>query len=190
MMSLRGCWRVVKLTEIQKKGKPYCFFPTSYAVKEFLVDFLGFPIDALVLDLTYGEGRFWYFTKFKVFGMDIRRLKWVYEPLVFVRDSLTNIWKYPYLLSQDYDLIVVDPPFSRYKHRRYFYKVIGNDDYPLELIRFAYQLARFLKKPLFVHYKEPIELGGRGADDAFTMVSYYKRCCGLVVSWFGVWFFG
>jgi len=172
----------VKLWEIQKLGGVCVKYPTSCILKWFLTKYLRLPERALVLDLTYGEGRFWYATNYLVYGVDIKRLAWVKEPFVFIKDSLYNIWGYPDVVSQPFDLVVVDPPFTKHKHRRTHYRVSGSLKEAYNMVLFAIDLAQTLGKPLLVHFREPINW----ADYGFFLESYSRYASGLLCGWFGL----
>jgi len=119
--------------DIQKKGGRAAKYPVSYLITQLLRS-----VNARrILDLTYGEGRFYAYSKPPfLHGIDIQRLKWIVTPDIFERKSLFDICE----LERSYDIIVVDPPFTRYKHSRKKHYTI-RDSSPEAMINHACKIA-------------------------------------------------
>jgi len=104
----------VDQNQIQKKGPRACKYPASY-----IINFLLKQINAKrILDLTYGEGRFYAYARPDyIVGIDIQKLNWIAKPDKFIQTSLFNIQK----MDDDFDVVVVDPPFSKKRMKDRFH---------------------------------------------------------------------
>jgi 23S rRNA U2552 (ribose-2'-O)-methylase RlmE/FtsJ len=125
--------------------------------------------DLVVIDLTYGVGRFYRVAKKRIkliIGVDIDKHKWEVEPSIFyqmpcqlfVGKVLNEI-----VLPSTVNLIVVDPPWSHEKRGKaaqhlgisslpYHIKYINTKS----IIDAAIRLAKHLNTLLLYRYKEPL----------------------------------
>lgn len=141
----------------------------SYDIIEYILNTL-FPMrhDLIILDLTYGKGRFYRKTRHrirKLIAVDIYRHEWEVKPDVFhqmpcqyfTTGVIENKIQIPPV-----DLIVVDPPWNREKRgkttvdvgiARMPYHMYVNSTY---IIYTGVKLARHLNTLLLYRYKEPL----------------------------------
>jgi len=167
---------IIRQTDVQRRGGPCSKYPVSCVVRDLLGQAgLLRPFEPVrIIDLTYGQGIWWYALKGKaiVAGIDIRKLDWVVRPRWF-KISLAQAWdnwieEALKALGGRVDIIAVDPPWQecirgngcrgREIGGRYHYRAsraIGNPELILESAR---RLAGRLGAPLLYHFKHP--LGG------------------------------
>ena len=146
--------RVVHQVEIQKQGGSCAKYPSSCIVRQLLdsAGLLQFGRTLNVLDLTYGQGIFYYSIglKVKVYGFDIHRLVWVTKPFAFYNTSCEK-WKKVLPSSIGFDLVVVDPPWSIYRRgwekRGHYY---GNGSFVL-CVTEAVKASEHYNAPLLLH---------------------------------------
>jgi len=105
---------IVDQRDIQRRGGRCAKYPTSCLIHDMLERLLrkqGLrPEDLVVLDTTYGEGRFYgAWRPYRLIACDIRRWEWVVRPDVFVRAPSWSCWRK--LGLESVDLVVVDPPW-------------------------------------------------------------------------------
>ncbi len=144
--------KVVSQTEIQKMGGECSRFPVSCLIRDMLIESgILKPFKTIeVLDLTFGEGRFWgAIPQARVWGFDIRKLKWYKKPYVFFMESCENWKKHRNIIRNKFDLVVVDPPFTIYKQRREHYEDGGMLSMILNEGRKA---SEYFNVPLLVHF--------------------------------------
>ena len=125
-------------------------YPVSCLLQRLLVEAgLLQPFRPIrVLDLTFGEGRFWRaLPQAIVYGFDVRRLRWHSRPYRFWQESCE---KWTRVRDEKFDLVVADPPFSPYKReKRGHYKANGS----VALILYeAWKAARYFHAPLLIHF--------------------------------------
>ena len=145
---------IIQQSELRKKGGFCAKYPSSCVVRMLLKDAGLFkPFKTIkVLDLTFGQGIFYYSFKsvVQVYGFDIKRLNWVTKPYKFFNMSCDK-WKKK--IDEDhFDLIVVDPPFSPYDRgweRRLHYKDNGNISLCLTE---ALKAAEKYNAPMLIHF--------------------------------------
>ena len=148
--------------DVQRRGGCFSKYPTSFVVC-YLLRRYGIR---KVLDVTYGEGRFYYLCKDEVIvvGSDPVKREWVAAPREFhqlnvfqfygmVRDGALRLPKV--------DAVVADPPKwtrnATYRRSAFNY-IIGT---PELIIEYASRIARLTKTTyLLTHYKDLVELDG------------------------------
>jgi hypothetical protein len=151
--------------DIQKKGGPYVKFPTSYIICSML-----FRYDLKnVLDITYGEGRFYRTCRDNIvlIGSDPERWDWVVKPDLFYQFNVFYLYN---LLSKEkikfplrkVDVVVVDPPRwtakAKYNKREMFNNLVGTPDL---IIQFAGKIAKELNiRYILVHYRAMVQIEG------------------------------
>jgi len=150
----------IRQQDIQKRGGKAARYPSSYIVKMLLQQL--FPsLNIKVCDVTYGEGRFYalFAHRLKLLvANDIRRLRWIVKPDVFFKGPS---WKLLDKLLQhqltDFDVVVVDPPFSPYARgleKRYWYLPSNAKGTPIRIINDAIYIAQKLSVPyVLIHYR-------------------------------------
>ena len=139
-----------------------CKYPYGVMVK-LLLEEAGLQ-PRTVLDLTYGEGKFWScYRPSYLAGFDVRRLDWVVEPDVFVKGPSWSAW---YHVREGrvprVDLIAVDPPWQRSAlgrsarlsvGGRWWYRTSKGVGTPKQILESAARLSSALRVPLLVHYE-------------------------------------
>jgi len=143
----------------------------SYEIVDYILAKL-FPnrSDLVIVDLTYGLGRFYRYSRKRIkqiIAVDIAKYSWEVAPTVFYEMPcqvfVEKIIKNEIALPGNIDLVVVDPPWSHEK-RGVVPKDVGYAMMPYHLkhvdsksiIDATLQLARHLHAPLLYRYKEPI----------------------------------
>lgn len=178
--------KVIDQRDVQRGG--LCVkFPVSCVIRDLLVE-AGVlkPFTVLrVLDLTFGEGRFWgAIPQAKVWGFDVRKLNWVRKPYVFFNDSC-GMWKERVgMLS--FDLVVVDPPFMPYRRgqeRRKHYE--DNGCIPL-ILREGEKAALYFKCPLLIHFMWKVVPFGFKVLSEVWFKPFTRYLNSRYHSWFGV----
>ncbi|MCE4601251.1 MAG: hypothetical protein F7C38_06790 [Desulfurococcales archaeon] len=147
--------QVIHQVEVQRKGGPCAAYPSSCIVRDLLNEAgLLKPFEPLkVLDLTYGQGIFYYSirSRVRVYAFDIRLLNWIVKPYMFYEKSCEH-WKRVGLESEAFDLVVVDPPFSPYNRgweKRGHYRDNGS----IALCMYeALKASEHFNVPLLVHF--------------------------------------
>jgi hypothetical protein len=141
----------------------------SYDIVEYILNVL-FPgrRDLIILDLTYGKGRFYRKVRHRIgrlIGVDIYRHDWEVRPDVFYQMSCqefaSRVIRGEIELPRA-DLIVVDPPWDTKKRglsavpglRRMPYHVYAN---PASIVYAGVALAKRLSAPLLYRYVEPLK---------------------------------
>jgi len=139
--------RRVDQRDIQKRGGRAAKYPVSYLITQLLRSINAHKI----LDLTYGEGRFYAYSKPSfLHGIDIQQLKWIVTPDIFEQKSLFDIYE----LERTYDVVVVDPPFTPHKHKKREHYTI-KDSSPEAMISHACKVAKNNNIPyVLVHSRE------------------------------------
>jgi hypothetical protein len=148
---------------VQERGGDFARYPSSYVVCSLLRRY-GLR---RVLDVTYGEGRFYRlcFPELEIIGADPMKWSWVVKPKQFYQMNVFQL----YLMLRDgkiqlepIDVVVVDPPKWNinvsYNRRDMYNYIIGT---PKLIIEYAAKVAQLLKtRHLLVHYRELLKLEG------------------------------
>jgi len=149
--------------DIQSRGGDFSKYPSSYIVCNLLRRY-GLR---RVLDVTYGEGRFYKLCRYgvEIIGADPVKRRWVVKPNQFYQMNVFQL----YLMLRDgklsidpVDAVVVDPPRWNtdvvYRKRDMFNFLIGT---PKLIIEYASKVASLIRSPyLLVHYRELMKLEG------------------------------
>jgi len=148
--------RIVDQREIQRRGGVCAKIPTACIVAS-LIDSAGIGRDIVVLDLTYGEGRFWAATKPRLLiGADIRVYNWVVDPDIFIKKPAWAAWRIVANLGVRVDIVAVDPPWVHHGSdiRRQFGTVLALGT-PEIILESALRAANGLgARYMLVHYKK------------------------------------
>jgi hypothetical protein len=150
---------------IQRLGGECARYPSSYVVCNLLRRY-GLR---RVLDVTYGEGRFYRLCRSYLqllVAADPVRWRWVTRPDVFYQYNV--FYLYTQLrtggldLPRDLDAVVVDPPrwteWATYRRRPMFNFVVGS---PRLIVEYGARVASLLGvRHLLVHYRELPKLDG------------------------------
>jgi hypothetical protein len=149
--------------EIQKRGGYYAVYPSSYIVCSLLKKYNM----ARILDVTFGEGRFYKLCYYgiRITGVDPVKRDWKVSPNSFIQMNvfqLYNAISTKQLTLNGFDVVVVDPPkwtkSTKYKKREMFNYIIGT---PELIIEYASKIAGLLMVPyILVHHKRIINLQG------------------------------
>ena len=109
---------VVDQRDIQRRGGVCAKFPVSCLIRDMLKE-IGFQLEKLVvLDVTYGEGRFYGAWRPRLLlGSDIRIHRWIVKPDWFTICTSWSVWNRVQKLGIKPDLVVVDPPWFSFTHR-------------------------------------------------------------------------
>jgi len=147
-----------------------------HGVKSFeIVDLLlskVFPNrgDLVVVDLTYGYGRFYRLARKRIeyiIGVDIEKHEWEVAPSIFYQMPcqvfVEKVIRNEIVLPSKVNLVVVDPPWSHEKRGK-IAQQIGVSSMPYHLkhidsrsiIDAATKLAKHLSTLLLYRYKEPL----------------------------------
>jgi len=164
---------------IQRIGGNFTKYPSSYVVCKLLRDY-GLK---RVLDVTYGEGRFYRlcFPELEIIGADPVKRDWVVKPRQFYQMNIFQL----YLMIRDgkiqlpyVDAVVVDPPRWNtevvYRRRDMYNYIIGT---PRLIIEHAAKVVHLLRaKHLLVHYRELINIENFSPVHIveFTWIARYK----------------
>jgi len=143
----------IKQTDIQKLGGLYHKYPAS----KIVADMIG-KLGDIVIDVTYGKGRFYAIYRPKVLvGVDVKKWKWIVTPDKFYNCTtwqFYNMLRYRDIDINHADIVVADPPrWHNNEHRRSEYNfIIGS---PKLIIYYAYNIAELLNaRYLFLHYNK------------------------------------
>jgi len=157
--------------EIQGKGGKAAKFPSGYIVSKLLGE-----IEACyVLDVTYGEGRFYGYKKpsFLV-GCDPKIWSWIVTPDVFIKAPVWHLNPTLTILNIPFDVLVVDPPkWSNvsYNRRDMFDFVLTDSE---TILKYAYQLAKNLDIPyMLIHYNKILDYGEIVKKIEFRYIARY-----------------
>jgi len=147
--------------QVQRYGSDFAKYPSSFVVCSLLRRYNL----RKVLDVTYGEGRFYKLCHnvLEIIAADPMRWQWVVKPKQFYQMNVFQL----YLMIRDgkiqlesVDVVVVDPPkwsmTVSYNRRDMYDFIIGT---PNLIIEYAAKVAQQLKtKHLLVHYRELLKL--------------------------------
>ena len=150
---------VVDQRNIQSRGGKCAKYPISCLLHDMLEKTMHSLEHMAVLDVTYGQGRFYGAWRPRLLlGCDVRIHSWVVKPDWFSIVPSWSAWRMVRKLGVTIDVVVVDPPWSRYIYYRrpQFNTAYGSiKDILYGGIRTAKEIrARYL----LVHYREPVEL--------------------------------
>jgi hypothetical protein len=147
--------------EIQKRGGYYATYPASYIVCSLLKRYNM----TRVLDVTFGEGRFYKlcYHDIRIMGVDPVKRDWKVFPSSFIQMNvfqLYNAVSTKKLILDGFNVVVVDPPkWTKnvvYKKRDMFNYIIGT---PELIIEYASKTAKLLAIPyILLHYKRVMDL--------------------------------
>jgi hypothetical protein len=150
----------VNQRDVQRRGGCFSKYPTSFVVC-YLLRRYGIR---KVLDVTYGEGRFYYLCKDEVIvvGSDPVRREWVTMPKEFHQLNVFQLYgmvRDGALRLPKVDAVVADPPKwtrnATYRRSAFNY-IIGT---PELIIEYASRIARLTKTTyLLTHYKDLVKL--------------------------------
>ena len=120
---------IVHQVEIQRQGGVCVKYPTSCIVRQLIRKLLEPLRPIRVLDLSFGEGRFYAALENKacVTGLDIQMLPWIVKPCRFYRANAME-WRARVPNNARFDLVVADPPWSPYRRgweKRFHYQANG-----------------------------------------------------------------
>ena len=149
--------------DVQKKGGLYAKFPSSYIICSMLERYNC----KSVLDITYGEGRFYKTCRDNILfliGSDPKKWDWIVKPDLFYQFNVFYLYmllsKKNFVLPlRELDVVVVDPPRwkrSNYNRRKMYNYIIGT---PEKIIEYAGKIAKLLSSHyLVVHYDKIIDV--------------------------------
>jgi hypothetical protein len=171
---------VVDQRSIQRYGGDFAKYPSSYVVCKLLRQYSIRKI----LDVTYGEGRFYYLCKneLEIIASDPMRRRWVVNPRQFLQLSVFQL----YMMLRDgklqmscVDVVVVDPPKWNtevvYRRRDMYNYIIGT---PHTIIEYAAKVAELLKaEHLLVHYRNTLDINAYRPVHIveFTWIARYQN---------------
>jgi len=147
--------------QIQRYGGDFAKYPSSFVVCTLLRKYNI----RKVLDVTYGEGRFYYLCRheLEIIGADPVKWQWVVKPKQFFQMNIFQLYlmlRYGKIQLPSVDAVVVDPPRWNtevvYRRRDMYNYIIGT---PRLIIEHAAKVAHLLRaKHLLVHYRELLNL--------------------------------
>jgi hypothetical protein len=171
---------VIDQRRVQKRGGDFARYPSSYVVCSLLRRY-GLR---RVLDVTYGEGRFYYLCKsdVEVVAADPVKWQWVVKPKQFLQLNVFQL----YMMLRDgklqmcnVDAVVVDPPKWNtevsYRRRDMYNYIVGT---PRIIIEYATRVAELLKAAhLLVHYRSALDIDAYRPIHIveFTWVARYQN---------------
>ncbi|MHC1627726.1 MAG: hypothetical protein ACXQTI_02705 [Candidatus Nezhaarchaeales archaeon] len=145
--------------EVQRRGGLYSKYPASAVVAELLKLCGG----TRVLDVTYGEGRFYKLFKPRLLvGCDVAVYDWLVAPDLFI---LKPVWAVYEVLRKsnltEFDVLVVDPPWGANHHKRPQFNLANAWGTPRIIVDEAFKLAEKLgTSHLLLHFSEVVEKQG------------------------------
>ena len=180
---------VVDQRDIQRRGGKCARYPVSCLIHSLLVEAGLEPRDLTVLDLTYGQGRFYAAWRPRVLiGADIHVHNWVVMPDLFVKAPAWVAWRKIKKVDMRPDIVVVDPPWvERGSSKRRLYGLdlaLGTPQIILEAgVKASKELGT---RYLLIHFKD--RWVPRGwytiAETRFLYVTRYNEQNGT--TWFGI----
>ena len=147
--------QLVDQRDIQRRGGKCSRYPVSCLIHDMLMELGLQPEKLVVLDVTYGVGRFygaWY--PRLLIGSDVKIWKWEIVPDVFILQPSWNVWWTVAKLGVKPDLVVVDPPWTNYNHRgrTYYEYSFGSPD---QILKGGLESAAKLgSNHVLVHYNK------------------------------------
>jgi len=166
--------------EIQKLGGACSRYPVAYIIAKLLRTLKA----ERILDVTYGEGRFYKIYRPKLLlAADPNIWDWIVKPDAFIPCPVWNVGKILKKLGlESFDCIVVDPPWGERHHKRPLYNNLTSFVFPETIINHAFMIAEDLHIPyLLLHYDKIVERKGwtRVRTIEFRYVSRYLNNPGL-----------
>lgn len=148
--------------DLQRKGGGIARYPVSYIISLLLQRIVKLKLN--IVDLTYGEGRFWVipFRQGRIefiVGVDIEVRPWIIKPDIFIPKPLQKVLPVLRKLSP-FDLLCIDPPFYEklirgQEKRKHYYAAWGR---PLYLLKEGYKIAAELNIPYVIaHFNKPMK---------------------------------
>jgi hypothetical protein len=160
-MDVTPVLEVIDQRSVQKRGGDFARYPSSYVVCSLLRRY-GIK---RVLDVTYGEGRFYYLCRheLEIVGVDPVKWEWVVKPKVFLQENVFELHtalEHGLVKLQQPDVVVIDPPkwnpLVPYRRRSPYNYIVGT---PKLIIKYGSRVAAILKAPyLLLHFRELLEL--------------------------------
>ncbi len=150
---------LVDQRDIQRRGGVCVRFPVSCLIKDLLVEVGLQPENLVILDTTFGEGRFYGAWRPKLLlGSDIRILRWIVQPDWFTLSPSWSVWTRVQKLGVKPDIVIVDPPFSPYTRgtegRKHYLPVTGFGS-PTSILEGGLESAKRLGcNTVLVHFNE------------------------------------
>lgn len=147
----------VRQLDIQRRGGICATAPTACMVFDLLREANIRPKQVTVLDLTYGEGRFWLAARPRLLiGADVAVHEWLEKPDIFIPRPAWQAWRIVEELGIHVDIIAVDPPWvARGSARRRHFGLDIAIGGPRLILMAAEEAARRLgAQYILVHYKE------------------------------------
>ena len=150
--------------EIQRMGGLYVKFPSSYIICSFLDKYSC----RSVLDVTYGQGRFYKTCRDNILfliGSDPNKWNWVVKPDLFYQFNV--FYLYMLLSKRKFDLpirrldiIVVDPPKwiinATYNKREMYNYLVGT---PEAILTTSGKIAKELNtRYILIHYRNMVQI--------------------------------
>ncbi len=160
---------VVDQREVQRRGGPCAKAPSSCVILDMLREAWIEPSSMIVFDATYGEGRFyaaWPRRPRLLIGADVRVLRWLVAPDIFISKPVWASWKVLAELNVKPDIYVLDPPFTSHErsHRlrpREHYLPRYALGTPEMILRHSLEAAgRLGAEWLLIKYAEPVSPEG------------------------------
>ena len=149
---------IVRQQDIQRRGGVCVRYPVSCLVRTMVQDVFGEYDFLRILDLTFGEGRFWRaFDRSRIYlvGFDIRKLNWHVRPDEFY---LQPSWRWSLFLKKySFDLVVVDPPWAEWHRgwdRRGHYLACNALGWWRQIVFDAAAAAEYFDAYLLIHWKK------------------------------------
>jgi len=183
---------VVDQRDVQRLGGRCALYPSSCVVWCVISATDSSPKELRILDVTYGEGRFyaaWPVRPALLIGADTEVRRWIVDPDAFIRSSVqTLLPKLRRLGLESFDVLVVDPPWGSKHRSRPQYNVV-TDAYAKAILLAALRIADELRIPmLLVHYRDPwIPDGWEPIKEIrFVWFSRYLKQPGSKRSWYAL----
>jgi len=166
--------------DIQRRGGVYAKYPVAAIVADFLKSIRA----KRVLDVTYGEGRFYKVYRPELLvGADPNVWEWVVRPDIFIPYPVWSVSKVLERIGlREFDVIVCDPPWGERHRRRPQYNNLIAFATAETIIKYAFELAKYLKTPyLLLHYDKLYKCEGwtRVRTVEFRYVARYLNNPGL-----------
>lgn len=182
---------IVDQRDVQRKGGVCAKSPISCLIKDMLENIGLEPRNLVVFDVTYGEGRFYLAWRPRILiGADPYIHDWKVEPDIFIKKPVWSSWKTLVNLGLEsrINLVVVDPPWTRYRHRHRqpFNHILGTPEtIIMEAVKASEQIGA---EHLLIHYKEPVNLEAQPIlEIRYKYLSRYLKNNGDKTTWFAIY---
>ena len=170
--------------DVQRAGGLCSRYPVSCLVYRLVEDVVGLPLR--ILDLCYGEGRFWrVFPRRRIYlvGFDIKRLPWHVEPDEFYEYPS---WRWSeWVDGKSFDLVVADPPWTKYRVRRMLY-ISPIEGIDRQVLSDAVKAATHYDAYLLIHWKRRYVPQGFEVASEFWFQGRTHYANLSRPSWFGI----